>query len=35
MVIHLGVGNAFIEQPGVQFVKILEQQPRRKDALAD
>jgi len=26
MVMHLGVGNAFIEQPGVQLIKILEPQ---------
>src|SRR5580700_1379698 len=35
MVMHLGVGDTFIEQPGVQFVKILEPQPRREEALAD
>src|SRR6266480_8161815 len=33
MVMHLGVGDAFIEQPGVQFVKILEPQARREEAL--
>ena len=32
---HLGVGDAFIEQPGVQFVKILEPQTRREEAFAD
>ncbi len=32
---HLGVGDAFIEQPGIQLVKILEPQPRREEALAD
>ena len=32
---HLGVGNAFIEQPGVQFVKILEPQTRREEPLTD
>ena len=32
---HLGVGNAFIEQPGVQFVEILEPQTRREESLAD
>src|SRR6202047_4354663 len=35
MAMRLGVGNAFIEQPGVQFVKVLEPQPRREEALAD
>src|SRR3954453_4001926 len=35
MVMHLGVGDAFIEQPGVQFVKILEPQTRREEAFAD
>src|SRR5262245_52707428 len=34
MVMHLGVGDAFIEQPGVQFVKILEPQTRREEAFA-
>ena len=32
---HLGVGNAFIEQPGVQFVEILEPQTRREEPLTD
>jgi hypothetical protein len=31
MAMHLGVGDAFIEQPGVQLVKILEPQTRRED----
>jgi hypothetical protein len=35
MAMHLGVGDAFIEQPGIQLVKILEPQPRREEALAD
>src|SRR5476651_2877227 len=35
MVMHLGVGDAFIEQPGVQLVKSLEPQTRREEALAD
>ena len=35
MAMHLGVGDAFIEQPGVQFVKILEPQTRREEAFAD
>ena len=35
MGVHLGVGNAFIEQPGVQFVKILEPQTRREEPLSN
>src|SRR5467141_3375731 len=35
MAMRLGVGNAFIEQPGVQFVKVLEPQPRREEPLTD
>jgi hypothetical protein len=31
---HLGVGDAFIQQPSVQFVKILEPQTRREEAFA-
>jgi len=31
---RLGVGDAFVEQPSVQFVKVLEPQPRREEALA-
>ena len=31
---RLGVGDAFVEQPSVQFVKILEPQPRREEPLA-
>ena len=34
MMMRLGVGDAFIEQPGVQFVVALEPQPRREEALA-
>ena len=32
---RLGVGDAFIEQPGVQLVVVLEPQPRREEALTD
>src|SRR5208282_4461782 len=35
MVMRLGVGDALVEQPGVQFVKVLEAQPRREEALAN
>src|ERR1700683_3161297 len=35
MAMHLGVGDAFVEQPGVQLVKILEPQTRREEALTD
>src|ERR1700677_1538040 len=35
MGMYLGVGNAFIEQPGVQLVKILEPQTRREEPLTD
>ena len=35
MAVHLGVGDALIEQPGVQLVVGLEPQPRREEALAD
>ena len=35
MVMRLGVGDAFVEQPGVQLVVGLEPQPRREEALAD
>ena len=31
---RLGVGDAFVDQPGVQFVVGLEPQPRREEALA-
>ena len=31
---RLGVGDAFVEQPGVQLVVALEAQPRREEALA-
>ena len=34
MAMRLGVGNAFVEQPSVQFVKVFEPQPRREEALA-
>jgi hypothetical protein len=27
MAVRLGIGNALVEQPGVQFVKVLEPQP--------
>src|SRR6202167_442363 len=35
MVMRLSVANAFIEQPGVQLVKIPEPQTRREEALTD
>src|ERR1700738_1868366 len=35
MAMCLGVGDAFIEQPGVQLVEGLESQPRCEEALAD
>jgi len=35
MAMHLGVGDAFIEQPGVQLIEVLEPQPRREEPLAD
>ena len=34
MGMRLGVGGAFIEQPGVQLVKILEPQTRREEPLS-
>src|SRR6266550_801175 len=35
MAMRFGVGDAFIEQPGVHLVVGLEPQPRREEALAD
>src|SRR5436305_11928639 len=35
MVMRLGVGNAFVEQPSVQFLKVLEPQTRREEPLTD
>ena len=35
MAMRLGVGDAFVEQPGVQLVEGFEPQPRREEALAD
>jgi hypothetical protein len=35
MAVGLGVCNALVEQPGVQFVKVPEPQPRREEALTD
>src|SRR5258708_31413496 len=35
MAVCLGVGNALVEQPSVQFVKVLEPQPRREEPLTD
>src|SRR6202040_2157780 len=35
MAMRLGVGDALVEQPGVQFVKVLEPQSRREEPLAD
>ena len=34
MTMRLGVGNAFVEKPGIQLVVALEPQPRRKKAFA-
>jgi hypothetical protein len=34
MAVRLGPGNAFVHEPGVQFVVRLEPQPRREEALA-
>src|SRR5262249_58188840 len=35
MAMRLGIGDAFIEQPGVHLVVALEPQPRREEPLAD
>src|SRR5439155_280286 len=35
MAMRLGIGDAFVEQPGVQLVVGLEPQPWREEALAD
>ena len=35
MAMRLGVGNAFVEQPGVQLVQVFEPQPRREEAFPD
>src|SRR6202007_1221614 len=35
MVMRLGIRDAFVEQPGVQFVEILEPQTRREEPLTD
>ena len=35
MVMHLGIGNALVEQPGVHLIKGLEPQPRCEEPLAD
>jgi hypothetical protein len=35
MPMRLGVGNTFIEQPGVQLVERLESQSRGEEPLAD
>jgi hypothetical protein len=35
MAMRLGVDNALVEQPGIQFVKVLEPQLRREETLAD
>ena len=32
MAMRLGVGDTFIEQPGVQLVQVFEPQPRREEA---
>src|SRR5580698_3043310 len=34
MAMRLGPGNAFVHEPGIQFVVRLEPQPRREEALA-
>ena len=34
MPMRLGIGDAFVEQPGVQLLQRLEAQPRREEALA-
>src|SRR5271154_5492861 len=33
MAVRLGPGNAFVHEPGIQFVVRLEPQPRREEAL--
>src|ERR1700693_2897784 len=35
MAMRLGVGDAFIEQPGIHLLVALEPQPRREEALTD
>ena len=35
MAMRLGVGDALIQQPGVQLVEGFEPQPRREEALPD
>jgi len=35
MAVRLGVGDAFIEQPGVQLIIVFEPQPRREEAFPD
>src|SRR5712664_1909900 len=35
MAMRLGVGDAFIEQPGVQLIIVFEPQSRREEALTD
>jgi hypothetical protein len=35
MVMRLGVGDAFIEQPRVQLVIVFEPQPRHEEAFTD
>ncbi|MNI29735.1 hypothetical protein D3C73_835580 [compost metagenome] len=34
MAMSLGIGNAFVEQPGIQFLQALDPQARREEALA-
>src|SRR4051794_4059404 len=34
MAMHLGVGDALIEQPGIQLIVVFEPQARRKEPLA-
>jgi hypothetical protein len=33
MLVRLGVGDAFVEQPGVQLFQVLEPQARREEPL--
>ena len=35
MAMRLGIGDALIEQPGVQLVVVFEPQPRCEEAFAD
>jgi hypothetical protein len=35
MAMCLGIGDALVQQPGVQLVECFDPQPRREEALAD